>query len=223
VLNCRSAIRAKDSFPIRPGALAVVASLGLAATIYALRYRSNRLNIEAAKLAALVGALSGARVAEVGAGRGAMAFRVAKRLGPTGLLIATDSDPARVRGLQRKARKLTPKNITVLPGTPEGSELPPGSVTAVYLRGAYHHLTKPGEMNRSLFAALRPGGVLAIIDFPPLWLLAPWTPKGIPENRGGHGIREDIVIDEVTRAGFRLLHPAINWPGSMYCLLFQKP
>lgn len=199
-------------------------SLATAAGIYALfRYRQHRLDMEASYLAAIVGALNGTRIAEVGAGKGTMAFRIARRLGPTGLLIATDTDPSRVRALRSKAAKLSTKNVMALPGTPDGSELPPASCTGIYLRGAYHHLTHPSEMNRSLFEALRPGGVLAIIDFPPRWILAPWTPKGIPENRGGHGIDEALVIREVTHVGFRFLQNAGDWPNSMYCLVFQKP
>jgi predicted methyltransferase len=78
-------------------------------------------------------------------------------------------------------------------------------------------------MNRNLFEALRPSGLLAIIDFPPRWVLSFCTPKGIPSDRGGHGIQEDLLIQEVTQAGFRFLQKAGDWPGSTYCLLFQKP
>lgn len=204
--------------------LVLSGSLATAAGVYALlRYRRHRLDIEAAYLGAIVGALNGARIIEVGAGKGTMAFRIARRLGPTGLLIATDNDPSRVRALRAKAAKLHPRNVSVLPGTAQGSELPPASCTGIYLRGSYHHITDPAAMNRSLFGALRRGGVLVVIDFRPRWILAPWTPKGIPEDRGGHGIDEDLVIREVKEAGFRFLQQVAGWPGSMYCLLFQKP
>lgn len=217
------------SAPENPGSsrrslFVIGGSLATATGLYALfRYREHRLEIEASLLAATLGALNGARIAEIGAGKGTMAFRIANRLGSTGLLIATDTDPARVGHLRSKAAKFQLKNVTVLLGSAEGSELPPASCTGIYLRGAYHHLTQPAEMNRSLSEALRPGGLLAIIDFPPRWILSLSKPKGIPSDRQGHGIHEDLVIREITEAGFRFLQKARDWPGYTYCLLFQKP
>jgi len=56
----------------------------------------------------------------------------------------------------------------------------------VVLRRVYHHLSDPAATNVDLLRALRPGGVLAIIGFPPMfsWLW-PWSPKDIPGNRTG--------------------------------------
>ena len=44
----------------------------------------------------------------------------------------------------------------------------------------------PQDIGASLLAALKPGGRLAIMDFPP----DPGSsvPEGVPANRGGHGI-----------------------------------
>jgi SAM-dependent methyltransferase len=66
--------------------------------------------------------------------------------------------------------------------------LPPGSFDAALMRGVYHHLTEPKAMAESLFATIRSGGRLLIIDFPPNFWLVLWTPDSIPEDRGGHGI-----------------------------------
>jgi ubiquinone/menaquinone biosynthesis C-methylase UbiE len=206
-------------------AAAVATSAAALATFALVRYRNQRLNREAARLSAMLGAFAGAgaRVAEVGAGKGAVAFRIAKHVGPAGLVIATEVDPKRLHGLREKAARLPVNNVSVLTGNETDSGLPPACCQGIYLRGAYHHFTAPQAMNRSLHDALRPGGLLVIIDFSPRLLLAPWTPKGIPQNRGGHGIREEMVIGELRGAGFRFLQKVTDWPGSNYCLLFQKP
>lgn len=204
----------------------VAATAGAAAAIgvfAAIRYRNLHLDRETARLASLLGAFPGARLAEVGAGKGNIAFRIAERLGPTGILIATDVDPSRLRILRKKAAQKAVQNVTVLAASEDNAGLPPDSCQGIYLRGAYHHLTHPEQINRSLFQSLKPGGVLIIIDFNPRLLLAPWTPKGIPENRGGHGIRPELVIHELKNAGFRFLQSTENWPGWTYCLVFQKP
>ena len=65
----------------------------------------------------------------------------------------------------------------------------------LHARGAYHHLTDPKDIDASLYRALKPSGELAILDFRATWLLAPWTPRGIPANRGGHGVSLALVVD----------------------------
>jgi predicted methyltransferase len=88
----------------------------------------------------------------------------------------------------------------------------------------YHHFTSPNEMDGSLLRSLRPGGLLAVIDFAPRKSLTESDPvKGVPSNRGGHGIPRKIVVEELTAAGFRLDKSFDNWPDDGYCLLFRKP
>jgi len=82
--------------------------------------------------------------------------------------------------------------------------------------------------NGDLRRALRAGGVLAMIDFPPmlpwLWFLAP---HGAPKNRRGHGIAVHLVVEEVTVSGFELVKVMEDWPGrgplASYCVVFRKP
>jgi hypothetical protein len=77
---------------------------------------------------------------------------------------------------------------------------------------------------KSLAASLKPGGRLAVIDFPP----RPNTevPSGVPANRGGHGVPPEVVQREV---GAALTHlktlPAwspTSEPASLFLVLFRK-
>jgi hypothetical protein len=63
-------------------------------------------------------------------------------------------------------------------------------------------------MIRSLAASLKPGGRLAIVDFPPRPNTTP--PVGVPANRGGQGIPPQVVESEV---GVLLRHVTTvpNW------------
>jgi SAM-dependent methyltransferase len=45
--------------------------------------------------------------------------------------------------------------------------LPDSCCDAMFMRDVYHHVTAPEAFNRSLFASLKPGGRLAILDFRP--------------------------------------------------------
>lgn len=85
-----------------------------------------------------------------------------------------------------------------------------------------------GRWAVGLLRAVRPGGVLAVIDFPPtLSWLWPWPPKGAPRNRNGHGVAARLVVDEVTASGFELVKVIGDWPGrgplESYCPVFRKP
>ena len=88
---------------------------------------------------------------------------------------------------------------------------------AIVVRRVYHHLTDPMAINASLFRALRPGGVLAVIDFPPLvsWL---WVLN--------HGVDARRVSEEVVASGFELVQVIEDWPGrgplGSYCVVFGK-
>jgi len=68
--------------------------------------------------------------------------------------------------------------------------------------------------------SLKPGGKLAIIDFPPREGLEPV--EGVPANRGGHGIPQKVAIDELVAAGFQVEKTVNDWPGQSYCIIFVK-
>jgi len=84
----------------------------------------------------------------------------------------------------------------------------------------YHHLTKPMEFDANLVRSLKPGGRLAIIDFAPRAGLEPV--EGVPSNRGGHGIPQKMVIEELGAAGLQVEKIVNDWPEDSYCVLFVK-
>ena len=72
--------------------------------------------------------------------------------------------------------------------------------------------------------SLRPGGLLAVIEFAPRKSLSASDPvKGVPSNRGGHGIPKKILLEELIGAGFKPDKSFEDWPEDGYCMLFRKP
>jgi predicted methyltransferase len=83
-------------------------------------------------------------------------------------------------------------------------------------------------MDRSLVAALKPGGRIGVIDFEPT--AGSTVPEGVPANRGGHGIHPATVIDELSSAGMTSTGPSMVWPNEqatadnrLFLVLFRKP
>ena len=180
---------------------------------------------EVPELVRLLELKPGMTVADVGAGFGAWTVSFAKFLGPSGRVYATDIGAQQLAAIREYAQKEGLANVTVLEGAANSTNLPALCCDAILIRDAYHHLTQPVDIIKSLAAALKPGGRLAVIDFPPRAKSS--LPAGVPENRGGHGVPSAVVEQEV---GAVLTHvrtlPA--WmdgsePASLFLVLFRKP
>jgi ubiquinone/menaquinone biosynthesis C-methylase UbiE len=195
----------------------------LLVSVGALFGAGGSLNNEALRLFSVTGLDSGMDVAEIGAGKGELSLMAARRVGPLGHVWSTEVDQDRIREIDRQAEKAGLKNLMVLEGGETDTGLPPLCCDVMFLRGVYHHFTRPRELDASMFRALRSGGRLAVIDFAPRWYLAPWKPRGVPANRGGHGIPRQVLIDELQETGFVMDRVIEDWPGRMYCVVVRKP
>ena len=156
-------------------------------------------------------------VADVGAGKGQLTVALAREVGSTGRVYSTEIDPARLRRLREVVAAAKVANVTVIEAYSSETGLPPSCCDAIVVRRVYHHLTDPSGINASLLRSLRPGGVLAVIDFPPPFFL----------RRGQFGVPAKLVVGEMTSSGFELLRVIDDWPGrgpfGSYCLMFRKP
>lgn len=172
---------------------------------------------EMPRLKAALALHAGMVVADVGAGKGQLTRALAGAVGPGGQVFSTEVDPERLKALRALLAAANLGNVTVVEATARDSGLPAGCCDAIVLRRVYHHLTDPAETTASLLRALRPGGLLAVIDIPPPFFI----------GRGSLGVPAQSVVDEVTASGFELLQLHRDWPGrgplESYCALFRKP
>jgi len=178
---------------------------------------------EILRLSREMGWKAGQTIADVGAGEGEIGFAAAEAVGQTGKVFLTELDEAKRKALEDAVQRRGVMNTVVVQAAEKQTNLPDNCCDAIVLRRVYHHLTAPAEMDASLFRSLRPGGELAVIDFPPRkWLGMSDPVKGVPANRGGHGIPKKILIEEVKAAGFRVDKILDDWPEDSYCVIFQK-
>ena len=192
----------------------------------AVRQERERAAREVPRLAETLALKPGMVVADVGAGGGAVSVVMAKWLGPEGRVYATDIGAAQLAEIKAAVTQEALSNVVVIEGAEASTNLPRECCHAIFLRDVYHHLTRPHEFDASVLAALKPGGRLAIMDFPPDPGSA--VPAGVPSDRGGHGIPASILVTEVTGAGFRHLETMTRWPpdderSRLFLALFEKP
>ena len=181
---------------------------------------------EVPQLAEVLQLESGMIVADVGSGGGAMSLVMSRHLGESGRVYTTDIRPEMLAEIRELVARERLANVTVLEGAARSTNLPDACCDAIFVRDVYHHLTSPADINRSLLAALKPGGRLAVIDFEPEQ--GSKVPDGVPANRGGHGVPPTVVVDEVRAEGLTYVRTISQWPpnderAGLFLVLFRKP
>lgn len=181
-------------------------------------------NEEASRLADLLNWQPGDVVAEIGAGRGQLTELAVQKVGAAGKVYTTELDTDLLVHLQELAAK--EENIVAVKAAEADTRLPEQCCDSIFMRLVYHHLTKPAEMDASLFRSLKPGGLLGVVDEDP----PPGSsvPPGVPTNRGGHGVPQKLLVGELAAAGFEVVKIVDDWPNRdvnhpIYCAVFRKP
>ncbi len=200
--------------------MAAIAICAAFAGAFLLRSANADAADEMKRLSALMEWKPGTIVADIGAGDGRYAFAAAQLVGGSGKVFATEIAQEKLASLRSEVAKRRLANVLIVESKEADTNLPAACCDAIFLRRVYHHLTKPAEFDAALLRSLKPGGRLAIVDFPARSGLGPV--EGVPANRGGHGIPQKVVIDELTSAGLHWVKTVNDWPADDYCVLFVK-
>jgi SAM-dependent methyltransferase len=169
--------------------------------------RDKKLQID--RVMDLLGIVKGKNVADIGAGSGWFTVRAARRVGPTGAVLAEDINPLAIEYIGKRISKENLSNVRTVLGTPDDPGLPSGSVNAVLMLKVYHEIANPVPTMKVLQRALRPGAKVGIIDR-----------NG---NGANHGVNEAIVVKEMGAAGYKLAgkYDFTKADGEDYFLIFQ--
>jgi predicted methyltransferase len=192
-----------------------------------------------AELLALTGIHAGAKVAEMLPGGGYFTRIFSKAVGPQGVVYAWVPAPAGGRDMGAAIRTLAAEpgyaNIKVANLDPAAPL--PEKVDLVWTSLNYHDMrNRPNAdlapTNKMVFDALKPGGLYVVIDHA--------ANKGATDSAALHRVDAELVKQDVTAAGFKLLqesdllrHPADDRTKAtreidrgktdQFVLLFQKP
>jgi predicted methyltransferase len=148
-----------------------------------------------------LGIFDGARVADLGAGGGWFTIRLARRVGPNGLVFAEDIQAAMIEAIGRRVQREGLRNVRTVKGTETDPGLP-GGLDAVLIVDAYREMDDPQRPDdiltlfRNVARSLKPAGRVGVVDFLP--------GGGGPGPAPGMRVSPETVIRTAEAAGLRL-------------------
>jgi predicted methyltransferase len=159
-----------------------------------------------AEVLTFLGIAPGQRVAELGVGGGWTTELLARVVGPTGTVYGMNPTAWREFAEESWGGRLkTPVMARVVRVDRDFDDpLPPEATNldAVIISFVYHDTANMGvdrsRMNRAIFAALKPGGVYAVLDS------SAQAGSGVRDTKTLHRIDEQTVRAEAEAAGFKL-------------------
>lgn len=142
-----------------------------------------------------IGVEPGWIVAEIGAGRGRYVVHMADRVGPKGRILANDIDEGALDYLERRCERDDIQNVETILGELTDPKLPPASCDMIYVINSYHHFDEPVELLRNALPALKPGGILVIIEH---------DAEKAPDAED-HSTSQQALLGQMEEAGYELV------------------
>lgn len=133
----------------------------------------------------------GMTLADIGAGEGYYAVRLAARVGPKGRVLAQDIDAGALARLGARVERERLGMVSIQQGAPDDPGLPERSFERVFLIHMYHEIAEPYAFLWRLWPALKPGGTVVVVD------------AERPTEQ--HGTPTALLLCEFESAGFRLV------------------
>ena len=152
-------------------------------------------------------------VADIGAGSGWFTIRLARRVGPNGIVYAEDVQPEMLTAISRRASAEGLTNVKPHLGRANDPQLPQASLDVVLLVNSYHEIKERVTLLQNIRKALRPNGRLGVIDFK----LEGTGPGPDPEER----VSPEIIVNDAKKAGLQLVSQETFLPYQ-YLLIFRS-
>jgi SAM-dependent methyltransferase len=155
----------------------------------------------------------GSVVAEIGAAGGWFTIRLARRVGPNGLVYAEDIQATMVDAIERRAQSENLRNVRTVLGGETDPNLP-GGIDAVLIADTYREIEDPVTLLRNAAKSLRPQGRIGVVDYN--------AGGGGPGPAADQRVDPESVIKAAAAAGLQLLvREAL--PPFQYVLVFGLP
>jgi predicted methyltransferase len=141
----------------------------------------------------------GSVVADIGAGAGWFTIRLARRVGPNGLVYAQDVQRQMLEAIRRRVSKEGLQNVRTVLGKGSNPNLPAASLDAVLVVDVYPEVLERVTFLKNLAMSLKPHGRIGIVNYKP--------GRGGPGPAPDEGVRVEraAVEADAQAAGLRVL------------------
>jgi 2-polyprenyl-3-methyl-5-hydroxy-6-metoxy-1,4-benzoquinol methylase len=148
-----------------------------------------------------LGLKPGMVVCDLGCGNGFYSLPIAKAVAPKGKVLAVDIQAEMLQLLSRRSIEEKVENIDMILGTVVDPKLPEGEVDMILLVDVYHEFSNPEQMLAAMRKALKPTGVIALVEFRgedptvPILPLHKMTKAQITKEYKANGFKLDSEFD----------------------------
>ncbi len=156
---------------------------------------------------------NGMTVCDMGSGDGYYTFKMAKLVGPDGKVIAVDIQPEMLQALSRNMEETEIRNIDTILGDLWDPKLEENSLDLVLMVDVYHEFSHPVHMLAAIRKALKPDGLIALVEFRAEDPTVPIRPE--------HKMTKAQAIKEYKANGFKLVREYDKLPQQH--LMFFTP
>jgi ubiquinone/menaquinone biosynthesis C-methylase UbiE len=160
-----------------------------------------------------LGIADASRVADIGAGSGWFTIRLARRVGPQGVVYAQDVQQEMLNAISRRVQREGLANVRPVLGRGADPRLPEGSLDAILIVDAYHEIDDRVTLLANVARALKPQGRVGVIDFR--------IDGGGPGPDADERVDPDVVVADAEQAGLRMVSSE-GFLTYQYFLIFAK-
>jgi len=107
----------------------------------------------------------GQTVCDLGCGNGYHVLMMAPLVLPGGTVIGVDIQQEMLDDMEKRVRQAGLTNVQAIRGEVHDPRLPPDSCDLILLVDVYHEFSHPEHMLAAMRRALKPGGVVALVEF----------------------------------------------------------
>jgi ubiquinone/menaquinone biosynthesis C-methylase UbiE len=154
--------------------------------------------------------MPGMSVCDMGSGNGYHTLPIAEAVGKEGKVYAVEVQPEMIEMLHQRAEGKGLTNIVSIIGEMDDPKLPPASCDMILLVDVYHEFSYPEPMLAGMKKALKPEGVIVMVEFRAEDDSVPIKPE--------HKMTKAQINKEYLRNGFKLVREfdGLPWQHMMF-------
>jgi len=170
------------------------------------REREERCSLMLANL----GAKRGMTICDMGCGNGFYSLKLAETVGDEGQVLAVDIQPEMLSLLRDRMESEDVGNITPILGSLYDPHLPDASCDMILLVDVYHEFSHPEQMLAAMRQALKPDGVIVLVEFRTEDPKVPIKPE--------HKMSKKQIMKELPPNGYKLVKEfdGLPWQHMMF-------